>query len=49
MSKDTYLGYITGKRLTGIYPVCVDDFHGNREDFIFGLRMAGYHGPVSFA
>lgn len=49
MSKDTYLGYITGKRLSGHYPVCIDDFYGNQEEFIYGLRLAGYCGQVSFA
>lgn len=48
MNKDFYNGFKTGKILTGYYSVCIDDFHGNREDFIKGLRMAGFHGEVTF-
>ena len=49
MNEDTYKGFLCGKRLTGRYVVCIDDFHGNREEFIHGLRLAGYHGEVRFA
>ena len=49
MNEDTYKGFMTGKMLTGRYVVCIDDFQGNREEFIHGLRMAGYRGEVRFA
>ena len=49
MSEDAYKGFMTGKMLTGHYSVCIDDFQGNREDFIKGLRVAGFHGEVTFA
>lgn len=49
MSEDAYKGFMTGKMLTGRYVVCIDDFHGNREEFIHGLRMAGYRGEVQFS
>ena len=49
MNEDTYKGFMTGKMLTRRYVVCIDDFQGNREEYIHGLRLAGYHGEVRLA
>ena len=49
---DRAKGYAVGKMLKGRnhpYPVVIDDFDGDREEFYKGMRMAGYFGTVAFA
>lgn len=41
-------GYAVGKKISGLYPVVIDDFSGDRDEFMRGLRFAGYHGEVRF-
>jgi len=41
-----------GKRLNQTshpYPIVFDDFKGDRDEFVKGLRLAGFGGKVSFA
>lgn len=45
-------GFAVGKMLMRgghSYPVVIDDFDGDRDEFYKGMRMAGYFGTVSFA
>ena len=52
MSSDMAKGYFIGKQLKQAnhpYPVAFYDFEGDRDEFIKGLRLAGFNGKVSFA
>lgn len=48
-SKDWVKGYVIGKKIgSSPYPVRIDDFDGDRDEFLRGLRFAGYYGEVQF-
>ena len=52
MTQDFARGWIAGKMLRRSaypYPVVFDDFEGDKDEYIRGLRFGGYHGEVSFA
>lgn len=49
---DKAKGFAVGKMLvrgSHRYPVIIDDFDGDREEFFKGMRLAGYFGTVTFA
>ena len=49
MSESWVKGYVCGKKINGhVYPVVIDDFSGDRDDFLRGLRFAGFRGEVRF-
>lgn len=50
MSESWCIGYAVGKKIKGsAYPAVIDDFSGDRDEFILGLRFAGYYGEVRFS
>lgn len=49
MNESWVKGYVCGKKCKGTpYPVVIDDFVGDRDSFLRGLRFAGFHGEVRF-
>ena len=43
-------GYAIGKKIKdSVYPVVIDDFIGDRDDFLRGMAFAGFHGEVRFS
>ena len=50
MSESWVKGYAIGKKIkNSVYPVVIDDFSGDRDDFLRGLRFAGFRGEVRFS
>ena len=52
MTSDKAKGYIAGKRLKDTshpYHIVIDGFKGDRDEFVKGLRLAGFGAKVSFA
>lgn len=49
---DKAKGFAVGKLLKNRnhpYPVVIDDFDGDRDEFYMGMRLAGFFGSVTFA